>query len=310
MEVEKDRKAVIIRAENGIACTQIISVDDGRIIDFWAPTATQALKNEFQTSDAVSFEKLRQITDAARVRVRVGDAHGFFSAGKTVQIREEPPAPGKQVSQSVPLPKSGDEISYWVFLPAGYDERESWPLMLFVHGSGECGPDIEAVKAHGPPKLLQTDRAENWPMITVSPQCPAGKNWSGSQLIELLDEMEKRFKVDRKSVYVTGLGMGGSATWSLLRDYPNRFAAGVPICAGFVPDSADPFLDTPIWVFHGAKDDFVDPETSRKAVEMIRKQGGTKVKLTMYPDVDHFAWRSAYDEAELYRWLLEQKRDD
>jgi predicted peptidase len=34
---------------------------------------------------------------------------------------------------------------------------------------------------------------------------------------------------------------------------------------------------------------------------------GAKVKLTVYPELSHNAWDEAYGDAELYRWLLEQR---
>lgn len=306
--VDEDRKIVRVRAENKIACVQVI--ENGDLVFFQAPSPEQVLKDEFPAEDSISFEKLREVAQSPRVNIRVADAQGFFGQELAVQIREESPEPGKQVVQKIDLPKSGEKLAYWVFLPHDYDGKEDRPLLLFLHGSGERGPDVDRVKAHGPPKILQNaERAKDWPMITISPQCPAGKDWSTGYLLELLDEMEKKFKIDGKRIYVTGLGMGGFTTWELLRDAPERFAAGVPICSGFVPDDVSPFLDKPIWVFHGEQDDFVQPESSRKAVDKIKEKGGRKIKLTMYPDVDHFSWRPAYDEAELYRWLLEQKRD-
>lgn len=32
------------------------------------------------------------------------------------------------------------------------------------------------------------------------------------------------------------------------------------------------------------------------------------MKLTVYPEVKHDSWKQAYDDPELYTWLLQQKR--
>ena len=46
------------------------------------------------------------------------------------------------------------EMGYQLYLPQEYKQKESWPLILFLHGAGERGDDLELVKKHGPPKLV------------------------------------------------------------------------------------------------------------------------------------------------------------
>ena len=48
------------------------------------------------------------------------------------------------------------ETDYLLSLPDGYDKdsTQHWPLVIFLHGSGESGTDLEKVKTHGPPKLV------------------------------------------------------------------------------------------------------------------------------------------------------------
>ena len=47
------------------------------------------------------------------------------------------------------------EVDYLLALPKEYDKEKAWPLVLFLHGAGETGTDLDKVKAHGPPKLVQ-----------------------------------------------------------------------------------------------------------------------------------------------------------
>ena len=203
-------------------------------------------------------------------------------------------------------------FSYLLFLPNDYDAKsdKKWPLLLFLHGAGERGSNIEKVKVHGPPKLVSNaDKAKDWPFITVSPQTPDNGSWSPQQLGKLLDEIEAKYAVDKSRVYVTGLSMGGFGTWSLLNQFPDRFAAGVPICGGFTPAAAENLINTPIWVFHGAKDSTVRVNLSTEMVDAIKEKGGKKVKITIYPDLGHDSWTVTYDNQDLYKWLLEQKLD-
>jgi len=62
-----------------------------------------------------------------------------------------------------------------------------------------------------------------------------------------------------------------------------------------------------VWVFHGAKDPAVPLERSEKMVEALKKAKGN-VKFTVYPEAGHDSWTEAYNDPELYKWLLQQKR--
>ena len=198
-------------------------------------------------------------------------------------------------------------MKYLLYLPRDYEKNESWPLMLFLHGSGERGEDLEKVKLHGPPHLVQEGR--EFPFIVVSPQCPNGRWWEPVELAALLDEMVEKYKVDKDRIFVTGLSMGGFGTWSMAAYQPDRFAAIVPICGGGEPFTAKLFSKVPVWVFHGAKDTAVPLERSEKMVEALKKSGSTNVQFTVYPDGGHAdAWTRAYTDPKLYEWLLQQKR--
>jgi predicted peptidase len=198
--------------------------------------------------------------------------------------------------------------NYLLFLPEDYGrEKKSWPLILFLHGAGERGSDIEKVKVHGPPKIVQTKK--DFPFIVVSPQCPEDDWWTDKteMLINLLDDIVAHYDVDTERIYLTGLSMGGYGAWALASQYPDRFAAVVPICGGGDRILARTLKDVPIWAFHGAKDSVVPVEESKELVEAVNARGGN-AKLTIYPDANHDSWTETYNNPKLYDWLLEHRR--
>lgn len=205
-------------------------------------------------------------------------------------------------------PTATEQLRYWLYLPEDYGSQEKCPLILFLHGAGERGDDLEKVKVHGPPKLVE--QRTDCPAIVVSPQCPNERIWSTSQLSLLLDKCMETLKVDPDRVYVTGLSMGGFGTWALAAKEPKRFAAAVPICGGGDVSKASRLVDLPIWVFHGGKDTVVTPDYSQRMVDAIRKAGGTKVKLTIYPEANHDSWTKTYANDDVARWLLSQTRSE
>jgi predicted peptidase len=197
------------------------------------------------------------------------------------------------------------EMRYLLYLPQDYDQQETWPLLLFLHGSGEGGDDLELVKTHGPPKLIAAGK--DFPFIVVSPQSPKDKWWEPIELVALLDEIGRQYKVDADRVYVTGLSMGGFGTWRLAAYAPHRFAAIAPICGGGERYWTKQFANVPTWAFHGAIDEGVPLERSAEMVRGLKKEGGNP-KLTVYPEAGHDSWTETYDNPELYTWLLAQKR--
>jgi predicted peptidase len=199
------------------------------------------------------------------------------------------------------------ECRYLLYLPARYDSQARWPLILFLHGMGERGSDLELVKKHGPPKLIAQGR--QFPFIIVSPQCPDGQSWSAEVLGAMIDRVESECKVDPDRIYLTGLSMGGFGTWDLACADPDRFAAIAPICGGGDPKLAKRIRNLPTWVFHGDADPVVSIDGSKAMVEALKAAGGN-VKFTIYPGVGHDSWTQTYDNPELYAWFLSHRRGE
>ena len=193
---------------------------------------------------------------------------------------------------------------YLSFLPKGYEGGTgTYPLMLFLHGSGERGLDTEDVRKHGPHKYLMS---HDNPFIIIEPQCDPGQWWHACSVIDLLNEVCGKFRVDPQRVYLTGLSMGGFGTWATAGEFPERFAAMVPICGRGDPAEARRMKDLPIWAFHGAKDPTVPVKDSQDMVDAITAIGG-RVVLTIYPEAQHDSWTQAYNTPALYEWLLKQR---
>ena len=210
------------------------------------------------------------------------------------------------------------EANYLLFLPEGYDATsdKKWPLMIFLHGAGERGTNLNAVAVHGPPKLVKSKK--DFPFVLVSPQCPSSGWWTEEVVIGLLDDAIAKHKVDTNRVYLTGLSMGGFGTWAVGAKYPERFAAIAPICGGgdrigVLVGSAQKkaMLKTlGVWAFHGAKDPVVALAESERMVEAFKKAGCTDVKLTVYPEAQHDSWTQAYNTPELWDWFLQHSRGE
>ena len=212
--------------------------------------------------------------------------------------------------------KRSGEIRYLLYLPKDYDAKGSkqWPLVLFLHGAGERGTDLQRVAIHGPPMLAKN--GTNFPFIVVAPQCPEGQRWENESLLQLLDHVMKTCKVDASRVYLTGLSMGGYGTWKLALAHPEKFAAIVPICGGGERidvllagrERAAALRDLGVWAFHGAKDPVVPVAESERMIAVLKRIGCTDLNLTVYPEAQHDSWTETYNNPKLYQWFLKHRR--
>ncbi len=205
---------------------------------------------------------------------------------------------------------SKDDYNYQLFLPRGYtlskSERQSeqWPLMIFLHGSGERGADLSKVKVHGPPKIVSEN--PDFPFILVSPQGFEDEDWDIARLDRLLAHIRKSYRIDDRRIYLTGLSLGGFATWDWAIARPGIFAAIAPVCGKSDPAKAAALKQTPVWAFHGDSDDIVDPSGSYDMVRAVQRAGGL-AKLTIYPATGHDSWTKTYADPALYYWFIQQK---
>jgi predicted peptidase len=204
---------------------------------------------------------------------------------------------------------SGIEVRFLLYLPKNYDPHQKWPLILFLHGRGERGTNIDLIKAQPLPKLLETQ--SSFPFIVVSPQVSSG-DWSNyiDPVDELLTHLEATLPIDSSRLYLTGLSMGGFGVWDYALRYPDRFTAIAPIAGGYMYESGQVPKDIcklnklPIWVFHGGADTVIEPYHSQVLVDALMACG-SDVKFTLYPNAEHeIAWINAYNDPALYEWFL------
>lgn len=230
--------------------------------------------------------------------------------------------------------KGTDTLPYRILYPQNYNAKKKYPLVLFLHGAGERGNNNEAQLVHGSKLFTDSANRSRYPAIVVFPQCPYTDFWARIRLMQpandttprvieyltdapgksmamvnlLLDSLAAEKTVDNKRIYVGGLSMGGMGTFEILWRRPGFFAAAFPICGGGNVGKATTYGNKfPAWIFHGAKDNVVDVNDSRKMYAALQA-AGANVKYTEYPNARHDSWTNAFAEPELLSWLFSQKK--
>jgi predicted peptidase len=223
---------------------------------------------------------------------------------------------------------AGATMAYRLAEPQFPEAGRKYPLILFLHGSGECGTDNQRQIKLGLPALVATllKREKREPFILVAPQCPPA-GWfvrglafsetyamppepapSMAMTLEIVRRLVAERQADPDRLYITGLSLGGFGTWDAIQRWPGVFAAAVPVCGGGDVRRTREIRKLPVWVFHGNADKNVPVACSRRMVEALKQAGNRKVRYTEYEGAAHNVWDRVYADRELVEWLFGQSR--
>jgi predicted peptidase len=239
----------------------------------------------------------------------------------SIKAFSQPPVFSRESYKSA----NGDSLLYRFLFPDN-DPTRRYPLVIFLHGSGERGTDNEAQLKWGVMNFASDYNMKMYPAYVIAPQCPVNNNWANSSrgknneinmsatpsrpmqlLMELINDVIKKFRVDTNRIYITGLSMGGYGTFDALERYPSLFAAAVPVCGSGDISKAASIRHIPLWMFGGANDPAVNPDLLYDMVNALRKLG-VNPGFTEYPGVGHFSWIAAYNDPMMMEWLFSQHK--
>ncbi len=200
---------------------------------------------------------------------------------------------------------------YMLYLPNGYMDQpdKAWPLIVFLHGYGDRGDNV-SVLAKASPFMYIREKGP-LPAIIAAPLLNSSPEYA-SFPVEYLDgvvtEIQSQYRVDPQRLYLTGLSMGGEATYRYALHQPDRFAALAPLSAYLdQPDLYDlkSIQDLPIWAIHGENDIVVPLAKAQQVVDAL-KAAGNDVRFTVLPGHDHDTWTDTYSDPAFYDWLFQQ----
>ena len=213
---------------------------------------------------------------------------------------------------------------YMLYLPDGYaaDPGKSWPLILFLHGSGDRGDNVYLL-AKASPFMMIREKGP-LPAIIAAPLLDASNTYASfpdAYLDGVLAELRASYLIDARRIYLTGISMGGEATYRFALHQPSTFAAIAPlsafnpkyapwaISAGYQPFDVPPgrLKGVPIRAIHGQNDPVVALEVAQQTVDDFKK-AGDDITFTVLPGHDHDTWTDTYSDPSFYDWLLAQAR--
>jgi predicted peptidase len=176
---------------------------------------------------------------------------------------------------------------YRVFVPSSYDGAKTFPLVIALHGMGGDENSYFDSYSNG----LFKEEAERHGYIVA---CPKGRKPASMYIgdaerdvLDVMAEMMRAYRIDPDRVYLTGHSMGGFGTLSVAMNHPELFAAIAPVAGGVMsPLGLSKIARIPQLLVHGDADRTVPVERSRLIVEMGKKLGA-EIKYIEVPGGDH-----------------------
>lgn len=217
---------------------------------------------------------------------------------------------------------STSKMKYRLFSPRRARGRR--PLIVWLHGGGEGGALADGY--YDNETTLRANRgalgfatAEGQRIFdgayVVAPQSTSFWMEDGDrfapQIKEIIDEVARRYPIDRDQIHVVGCSNGGYMTMKMTVEYPRLFASAVPICGVVQPygtntnrlitDAELRSITTPTWLVASADDTTVNPVTNTKhAHDLIPRS-----LLTMY---DNVTW-NGHRFAGHWSWIYVARND-
>jgi predicted peptidase len=218
--------------------------------------------------------------------------------------------------------KDGARLPYRLYVPHSYSNQQKYPLVLWLHGGTGRGSDnlkqLDRQNQLGTHFWIAPDVQEKFPAFVLVPQCPSGEVWADPEFnqpskallltIEILAKVQKDYSIDADRIYLAGQSMGGSGVWSLLQNYPEKWAGALVLSAYDTFTAPEAIAQIPLWVFQGDEDMSVPVDMVRDMMKQLKKVHAN-LRYTEYHKMDHEVWTKAFAEPELLPWLSSQKRN-
>jgi predicted esterase/tetratricopeptide (TPR) repeat protein len=219
------------------------------------------------------------------------------------------PTPKGEDKEAKPVP-----FQWKVTLPKNLDPAKKVPLIVALHA-----PDSNmdnAVKAW-------TEAATEVGAILLTPQGTYSAKegsfrWGRDvdaieeSILDAIDQVMDKHKIDDSQVVVAGFGEGGWAAWQLLLRNPDAFCGIIPVACKFEAKSEADLKDsdlekTRVYIMVGADDDADLVKSNRQAAERFEKIGA-EVKLNVYDGVGHaLPKEAAKEQVKALRFVLSKK---
>lgn len=179
----------------------------------------------------------------------------------------------------VTVPSAGGATPARIDIPANLDPAKPVPLVVALHGAG--GTENLFFEAYGHGEIVRQCRQRGW--LLVAPR--SAGFFSAPPVADIVNELAKRYPVDRRRVFVVGHSMGAGHAVSLAQSAPDTFAGVAPLAGGGRIDVTEAVKNVPFFVGCGTEDFLIG--ATRALAKSLAEGGVKRLKVREYPNIEH-----------------------
>ncbi|MCR4740755.1 MAG: hypothetical protein K5886_10920 [Lachnospiraceae bacterium] len=116
------------------------------------------------------------------------------------------------------------KVGYFAYYNNGIFDITPAPLVIGFHGGGDSSLFLTYVAG-----WWEVCHKYGFLFVSIDEHLSV----TATEVMQILDELKKRYRIDEKRIYATGFSMGSGKTWDLYQEYPESFAGFMPCSALF-----------------------------------------------------------------------------
>ncbi len=201
------------------------------------------------------------------------------------------------------------DMGYWLYVPQNANIHEKLPLIVFLHGTGERGTNLDNVAKHGLPKYIKEGTMDslNIKAFVVAPQTKEYFLVDQAKIMGALNEVIKEYNVDEDRISLFGFSQGGYEGCTLLERFPHFFSAFVAVAGANSGVDIPPIVHIPMRGYAGTKDPTGHYDRVKKLMQFMKEAGG---HAEWYPleGAGHVITDDVFLHTDVLKWAIAQKR--
>jgi len=194
-----------------------------------------------------------------------------------------------------------------IVAPEGHDEKSPAPLVIALHGYGDHGENYPSLWGAAAGKLGAILAVPFGARVVGDGRAWGDIDETETIVMLTLEQVEKKFEIDRERVVLTGFSQGGFMAMALGTKHPDVFSGVITMAGGYIPDIDHPPNadgEEPAFYFMVGSRDNAISQVRRAAADY--NEAGYAVKLRVLAGTGHSFPRDTERElGKALRFVLE-----
>ncbi len=229
---------------------------------------------------------------------------------------KETTAPSKfRVESGLFVSEPAHDYSHSLFGPKHYEGNYAYPLIVWLHAPGNDERQLVRIMPSislrnyvaVAPRGVQTDDGSSARRQYGWPQTPQEIQEAEARVYHAIEIAKQKFHVDDDRIFLAGFGAGGTMSFRLAMNDPDRFAGVMSVCGAF-PSGHTPFgrldqaRELPVYLAVGRDSTEYPPAEACENLRLFHA-AGLSIVLRQYPCAQELTEQMLRD---VDRWIIEQ----